>query len=189
VHPATPVKELPAKGGKASTTAEVAKTPPASIKPASPARPVLPPDVGTVTGLHIPRYVSLKTDDVNMRAGPAPRFPILWTYKRLGLPVKIEREFDTWRLVEDMDGVKGWLHQATLSGRRGFVITGDTPRELRASASEDADAVAILKPNVVGRLRGCAAGAAWCEVEVAGYRGWLRRDWFWGTDPGEAVQP
>jgi len=179
VHPAAPVSAPPVKPAPA----------PAKGKPAPPPKPKLPADVGPVTGLHIPRYVTLKTDDVNMRKGPAMRFPISWTYKRVGLPIRIVGEWDVWRAVEDIDGEKGWVNQATLSGRRGFLITGDTPRQLRVSASEDADSVAILKPGVVGRLRGCAAGAAWCEVEVAGYHGWLKRDWFWGSDPGEAVQP
>ncbi len=157
--------------------------------PAKPAPPPVPADVGTNTGLHLPRYASLKSDDVNMRVGPAERYPVIWTYKRRELPVRIEREFDIWRLVEDMDGVKGWVHQATLTGRRTFVITGTTDRTMRADASETADAVAILKPGVVGRIRSCEAGKDWCQVQVADYRGWLPRSDMWGVDPGEAVGP
>ena len=157
--------------------------------PAKPAPPPVPADVGTNTGLHLPRYASLKSDDVNMRVGPAERYPVIWTYKRRELPVKIEREFDIWRLVEDMDGVKGWVHQATLTGRRTFVVTGLADRTMRADASETADAVAILKPGVVGRIKSCEAAKDWCQVQVADYRGWLQRADIWGVDPGEAVGP
>jgi SH3-like domain-containing protein len=154
-----------------------------------PAKPPVPPDVGTVTGLHLPRYASLKTDDVNMRSGPGSRYPVQWTYKRRELPVRIEREFDIWRLVEDMDGIKGWVHQATLTGRRTFVITGTDPHTMRADPSDSAAAVAVLKPGVVGRIKSCDANAAWCAVQVGDYRGWLARADFWGTDAGEAVAP
>ncbi len=158
-------------------------------KPAAPPKPVIPADQGTVTGLHLPRYASLKTGDVNMRTGPGARYPVVWTYKRFELPVRIEREFDIWRLVEDMDGIKGWVHQATITGRRTFVVTGADPRTMRAEARDDAAAVAILKPGVVGRIKSCDANAAWCQVQVGDYRGWLARADFWGSDAGEAVAP
>jgi len=165
VHPKTPV----ASPKTAANAAPVAKP---AAKPAAPAKPALPADVGPVSHLHLPRYVSLRSDEVNMRAGPAERFPILWVYRRKELPVKIEREFDIWRLVEDMDGIKGWMHQATLAGKRTLVITGTEDRTLRADANDSAEAVAVLKPGVVGRIRACAAGADWCQVEAGGYRGW-----------------
>ena len=178
----------------AARKAVVRKEPPVvapmvAAGPAKPAAPAVPADVGTNTGLHLPRYASLKSDDVNMRVGPAERYPVIWTYKRRELPVKIEREFDIWRLVEDMDGVKGWVHQATLTGRRTFVITGADDRTLRSDASETAEAVAVLKPGVVGRVKACEAGKAWCQVQVGDYRGWLQRTEIWGVDPDEVVAP
>jgi SH3-like domain-containing protein len=124
-----------------------------------------------------------------MRSGPGERYPVLWVYRRREMPVKIEREFDIWRLVEDMDGTKGWMHEATLTSRRGFIVTGTDPRIMRADASDTADAVAVLKPGVIGRLRSCDKDAAWCQVQVQDYRGWLKRTDFWGADPDEVVQP
>ncbi len=170
--------------------AQAAVPAPAEVKPApKPEPPAAPVNLGTNTGLPLPRYASLKSDDVNMRVGPAERYPVIWTYKRRELPVKIEREFDIWRLVEDMDGIKGWVHQATLTGRRTFVITGTQNRTMRADASETADAVAVLKPGVVGRVKSCDAGRAWCQVQVQDYRGWLQRSDVWGVDPDEVVTP
>jgi SH3-like domain-containing protein len=172
-----------------------APAPKAPAKPApkpaakAPSKPALPANVGTNTGLPLPRYASLKTDDINMRSGPGARYPVLWTYKRRELPVRIEREFDVWRLVEDMDGVKGWVNGATLTGRRTFVVTGTEPATLRAAATDTSEAVAILKPGVVGRLHRCDAVATWCEVQAGGYRGYLPRSAFWGTDAGEAISP
>ncbi len=109
-----------------------------------------------------------------------------WVYHRRDLPVQIQREFEVWRLIEDQDGVKGWVHQATLTGRRGFVVRGKD-QTLRRTASDDAAPVALLKPGVVGRIRACDTTATWCEVQVGDYRGFLRRDAMWGISAGEAV--
>ena len=35
---------------------------------------------GPVTGLEIPRFVSLKSDDVNLRIGPSTNYPIMQKY-------------------------------------------------------------------------------------------------------------
>lgn len=150
--------------------------------------PVRPEDVpkGTSTGLPLPRFASLRTDDVNMRRGPGTRYPIEWVYHRRLLPVEIEREFEVWRLVEDPDGVKGWVHQATLSGRRGFIIRGKMQTMVDAP-HDGAAAVARLEPGVVGRLRACTAESDWCRVQVGDHHGWLKREQFWGSFAGEAV--
>ena len=79
---------------------------------------------GSNTGLPLPRFAALRSDEVNLRAGPGTRYPIQWVYKRRELPVEILREFEVWRLVQDPEGIKGWVHQATLTGRRSFIVTG-----------------------------------------------------------------
>lgn len=115
-----------AAGALAATGAAALPTPdPAAAAAQAPAGPDL--SKGTVTGLPLPRYASLRADEVNMRAGPGRRFPILWVYHRRGMPIKVEREFDVWRLVEDQTGQKGWMQQATLSGGRDFLIPGEPP--------------------------------------------------------------
>ncbi len=129
----------------------------------------------------------MKTDEVNLRSGPGLRYPIEWVYKRRDLPVEIQREFEVWRLVADSEGVKGWVHQATLVGRRTFVVK-DAEQTLRDDAKPDASPVALLKPGVIGRIRNCDAKADWCQVQVGEYRGWLPRTAFWGSYPGEAIQ-
>lgn len=161
-----------------------------TAKPAAPAAPAKPAEaqkpVGT--GLPLPRFAALRTDDVNMRTGPGFRYPITWVYKRRDLPMEIEREFEVWRLVQDPDGIKGWVHEATLTGRRTFLIQG-ADATLRAKPDDDAAAVAILNVGVIGRIRSCDAGSAWCQVQVRDYSGYLKRSQFWGTLPNEVVAP
>ena len=54
--------------------------------------------------LPLPRFVSLKSAEVNLRTGPGTRYPIEWVYKRRALPVEIIAEFDNWRRVRDWEG-------------------------------------------------------------------------------------
>ncbi len=158
----------------------------AAPAPAEPPAPVIDPTKGSVTGLAIPRFMSLRFDDVNLRVGPGTRYPIDWVYHRRDLPVEILRELEDWRLVQDQDNIRGWVRAPTLSPRRAFSVR-ESDHVLRASAADDAAAVARLKPGVVGRVRLCAAASLWCEVEVATYRGWLKRQDIFGVYPGEQI--
>ena len=161
--------------------------PPAATKTAQPEK--LPdPDKTDGASAKLPRFASLRSDEVNMRAGPGTRYRIDWVYKRRDLPVEIEREFDVWRWVRDADGIQGWVHQATLMGRRSFVVQ-KAEATLRSEASDSASVVAILKPGVIGRIRSCEASSDWCNVQTGSYRGYLRRGQFWGALPDEAINP
>ena len=181
----------PGQGRPGPARPAPARSPAAAVPVAEPAPPPPVLDKGSNTGLPLPRWSALRTEEVNLRTGPGTRYPIDWIYKRRDLPVKVEREFDVWRLVALPDGTKGWVSGATLVTHRTFSVVGAAAipeRAMRAAASEDAAVVARLKPGVIGRIRACDAGAAWCQVQVGEYRGWLQRNAFWGTDPGEAVQ-
>ncbi len=43
-------------------------------------------NVGKETGLEIPRYVSLKSDDANIRVGPSKNYPIEIKYIKKNYP-------------------------------------------------------------------------------------------------------
>ncbi len=75
----------------------------------------------TTSGLPVPRYVSLKSDHVNVRAGPTKDNDVAWVYTRSGLPVEITAEFENWRRVRDSEGAEGWVYHSLLSGRRTAV--------------------------------------------------------------------
>lgn len=184
-HGVTHAQKPPPKPAVTTHAAPPAPAPPAP-PPEPPKQPEPEANKGTSTGLPLPRFAAMRSDEVNLRAGPGTRYPIDWVYKRRDLPVEIEREFDVWRLVQDPDGIKGWVHEATLTGRRSFIVAG-AEATLRREAQDTASAVALLKPGVIGQIRSCAAGSDWCRVQAGEYRGWLKRSQFWGTLPGEAI--
>lgn len=143
-----------------------------------------PPPPGR-TGLPLPRFVSLRAAEVNLRAGPGTRYPIDWVYRRSGMPVEIIDEFDTWRRIRDWQGTEGWIHQSMVQGRRSVLITGQL-RTLRRKPEAEAPGVAQLEAGVVGTLEGCRGD--WCEIAAGGYSGWLPRNTFYGLYPGEEMK-
>jgi SH3-like domain-containing protein len=159
---------------------------PAPIPDPVPEKPA-EPTKGSVTGQPLPRYAALRADEVYMRLGPGKRYPIEWVYKRRDLPMRIEREFEEWRLVRDQENTKGWVHQATLAPRRTAVVIGGE-QIMRHDARDDAAPVARLKPGVIVRLRSCDAASDWCQTQIQDYRGWMKRSEVWGMLPGEGIQ-
>lgn len=137
----------------------------------------------------VPRFVSLRADDVNLRTGPGSRYPVEWVYHRKGLPVEIVAEFDQWRQVVDSQGTKGWVHQRMVTGTRNVVIEG-MQRVLRQSADKAATPVARLDPGVIAHLLACRD--AWCQIEVQNgggdVKGWLGRNEIWGVLPDEVIK-
>lgn len=166
------------------------------VPPAATGRPEHPPERpadaprGPVSGLPLPRFAATRSDDVNIRTGPGARYPVEWVLKRRDMPLEIIREHDVWRRVRDWQGTEGWVQTGLLTGRRTFVIVGEAAT-LRRRADANADAVARLQPGVIGRIRECAAGNAWCEVQVVSagdtLRGFLPRSAFWGSYRGEPI--
>jgi SH3-like domain-containing protein len=184
-HSGKPGKAQGAKGPAAADP----KAHPASPAVVAPALPKEPPVAASgEPGLKLPRFAALKTDETNLRRGPGQRYPIEWVYKRRDLPMQVEREYDVWRYVRDPEGIQGWVHQVTLSERRTFMVK-DKDATLRADPKDTATPVATLQVGVIGRLRECDNGSLWCQVQVGGFKGYLRREQLWGLLPDEVVGP
>jgi len=139
------------------------------------------------SGLPLPRFVSLRADEVNLRTGPGVQYPVDWIFRKSGLPLEVIAEYQSWRKVRDQEGALGWVHQSVLSGRRTMVVTGAV-QTIRRRADETAAVVARAEGGVIGRLMECPDGGTWCQVDVDGFKGWLPRTAFWGVLDGETVK-
>ena len=146
---------------------------------AAPAAPVRAAEAS----LPVPRFVSLRSDEVNVRTGPGVRYPIDWVFVRKTMPVEVLAEVDTWRKVRSLDGTEGWVHQSMLTGRRTAIVIGGETRSLHQRNDPATPTIAQLEPGVIGGLLECRD--AWCRLEVGGQKGWLPRDQLWGVLPTE----
>jgi SH3-like domain-containing protein len=147
-------------------------------------------DANPITsGLPVPRFVSLKSDHVNVRVGPTKDNDVSWIYTRSSLPVEITAEFENWRRIRDSEGSEGWVYHSLLSGRRTVVVVPKarddlTPLYDRADATSAV--AAKLEAGVLANVRRCQGG--WCRISGSGFDGWIEQQRLWGVYPDEKVE-
>ncbi|MEP4377956.1 MAG: SH3 domain-containing protein [Alphaproteobacteria bacterium] len=139
------------------------------------------------SGLPIPRWVSIRAKEANLRTGPGARYPIDWVLQRRSLPAEVVGEFENWRQIKVQDGTVGWVHKSMLSGKRMATVTAARVRVLQAPGG-DAPVAAFVEDGVIVALDGCEA--TWCRIAIAshGVEGWIARSALWGIYDGETVK-
>ena len=144
---------------------------------------------GSVSGLPVPRFVSLKSDRVNVRSGPNKDQEVRWVYTRAGMPVEVTAEFENWRRIRDWEGAEGWVYHSLLSGKRTAVVVPNSKDELvplYEHADIEATEAARLQSGVVGALKSC--DGTWCQFAGKNFDGWIRQERLWGAYPNEKVE-
>lgn len=137
---------------------------------------------GPVTNLPIPRYVSLKAEEGNVRRGPSLSHRIDWVFTRRNMPLLVTGEYGHWRRVKDRDGQGGWVHYSLLSGVRHVIVESDlTPLRVKPDTGSPVNAYA--EAGVVARLGNCSLD--WCRIVVDGRKGWVEKRTLWGVRPEE----
>lgn len=126
-----------------------------------------------------PYWAAIKVDEAFMRVGPSATYPIDWVYRRQGLPLRVIRVNQGWRLVEDSDGIQGWISASLLTRARGAIVIGEGLAPLRVEGSASARVRWNLEPGVVGQLGDCTGG--WCAFDVAGHAGFVEQARLWGA--------
>jgi SH3-like domain-containing protein len=149
-----------------------------------PAPAAAEPAFGPVTRMPLPRFVSLKTE-ANARRGPGIDHRVDWILKRRGMPLQVVAEFDNWRKVIDADGTGGWVHYTLLRGTRTVVVRAPQAA-LREAPAAEAALVAFAEQGVIGELEHCTRD--WCEIEAAGYEGWIAKADIWGVGADEVIE-
>lgn len=157
----------------------------APLKSDKPPEKQCQPDIGCVTNLPLPRFVSLKGSEGNARRGPGLTHRIDWVFTRAGMPLRITAEYENWRRVEDSEGAGGWVHYSLLSGVRAALVTLDMA-ELHDAPEANSPVVAQAELGVVGRLLEC--NSDWCRVSFDGTRGWVLKTALWGVKADEIIE-
>lgn len=139
-------------------------------------------DRGKVTNLPIPRYVSMKASEGNVRRGPSLSHRIDWVFRRRDMPLEIVDEFGHWRRVQDRDGVGGWMHYSLLSGVRTVIVEEDMVA-LRIKPDDGAPISARAEAGVIAELDECLTD--WCRIRADRQKGWVRKSALWGVGADE----
>ena len=142
----------------------------------------------TTSGLPIPRFVSLKSDRVNVRGGPDKDHDVAWIYTRVGWPVEITAEFENWRRIRDSDGTEGWVYHSLLSGKRMAAVQLKSKTDLAplyAAPDGKSAVIAQLQFGVLGAIKRCTG--TWCQLSGDGFDGWIEQNRLWGVYPDEKI--
>ena len=134
---------------------------------------------GSVTGLDIPRFVSLKSNDANIRVGPSVNYPIKLKYVFQNLPLEIIDEFDVWRKSRDHEGNIGWVHKSLIKGDRFILVIHNTNKDVKLYNIPNGKIIGIIKKNNILDLNLCILN--WCKVTQNKFSGWLLKKNIWGV--------
>lgn len=138
---------------------------------------------GSVTGLEIPRFVSLKSNDVNIRVGPSVNYPIKLKYIFQNLPLEIIDEFDVWRKIKDHEGNIGWIHKSLIKGER-YILTGNMINtDIKLYSRPNGKVKGLIKNKNVLELKSCTLN--WCKVSKNSLGGWVLKKNIWGIYKSE----
>lgn len=132
----------------------------------------------------VPRFVSFRPNEVNVRVGPGPNYPVEWIYLKAGFPMEVIAEFDTWRKVRDLEGIEGWVHQSMLTSKRHAIIRGTEALMFAKEDSKSPPLVRLQQGVVVDLLR---CRGEWCQVRIYDFKGWVQRPFLWGIYPQEEL--
>ena len=140
--------------------------------------------------LSIPRFVSLKMGEVNLRTGPGSRYPIKFVYRKKNYPMEIIDEHELWRQVREIDGTIGWVHRRMLTGVRYVLLKTDA--DVFKKPDESSKVRAFVTKDVLGKVESCPKKSEFCELEFEfndkKIKGWVKRSSLYGIYPNETIK-
>ncbi len=140
-------------------------------------------DTGKETGLEIPRYVSLKSNDSNIRIGPSMNYPIEIKYILKNYPLKVLEEYEEWRKVEDFEKNIGWIHKSLISGNRTGIVLSKDNKNIELLNTLNGNVVGEIGKGNIVNLEKCKID--WCLVSVEKFKGWMNKNYIWGVKQDE----
>ena len=142
-------------------------------------------DIGKETGLEIPRYISLKSSDANIRVGPSMNYPIKIKYIIKNYPLKVLEEYEDWRKVEDYKNNIGWIHKSLISGNRTGIVLSKDNKNIELLNTLGGNVIGEIGKNNIINLEKCKID--WCLVSSGNFRGWMDKKYIWGVKQNEII--
>ena len=136
-------------------------------------------NIGSDTGLKIPRYVSTKSDDSNIRVGPSINYPIVLKYITKNYPLLVIEEYDDWRKIIDLNDNLGWIHKSLIKGERNAVINHSEKKIVKIYNIPGGKNIGEIHTRNVVRLDKCIVN--WCFILIEKYKGWVKKEYLWGV--------
>ena len=126
-------------------------------------------------------FASLRANETNVRSGPGQNYPIKFTFKMRGIPVRVISEYDNWNEIEDFEGQSGWVTQSLLTKKRTLLVRiTKSFSNMHSKPSEKSRVIYRLENNVVGDYLKCVDD--WCGIKVENKKGWVQKADIFGDD-------
>ena len=142
--------------------------------------------LGTETGFKLPRYVSLKSNDSNLRVGPSVNYPIKLKYVIANIPIEIIDEYKDWRKINDYEGKEGWLHKSLLQGYRFALISAPYQESVQVYHKPKGDVIGKIGNKNIVKINKCLKN--WCLIKYKQYKGWVNKINLWGIYKEEMIK-
>ena len=128
------------------------------------------------------KYIYLRANQVNLRAGPSTKYPINWVIRKKGEPLKFLTSFYQWIKVQNINGHQGWLQVPMITTKYMYgVIVNKNHRPITAYAMANLKSrkVVKLEPGVRVRVLKCIENK-WCKIRVNKFKAWITSENLWG---------
>ena len=134
---------------------------------------------GDFSGKPLPRFISIKSSESNLRVGPNKDYPIILKYTYKNLPLMVIEEFDKWRKVIDWENNVGWIHLSLLSNKRFGIIKEKKDKYADVYAKPNNHLIGKIGSGNIVKINKCID--IWCEIKVDKYGGWINKTNIWGA--------
>ncbi len=140
-------------------------------------------NIGVETGLEIPRFVSLKSNETNIRVGPSKNYPILLTFIKENYPVVVVDEYNEWRKIKDFKDNSGWLHKSLIKGERNGIILSLNKKKVGVFNTISGKKIGEISEENIVNIKKCKV--SWCLIQFQKYKGWVNKKYIWGVKSDE----
>ena len=137
------------------------------------------------TGLKIPRFLSTKTSESNLRVGAGENYPIILVYQKENIPLEIIEEYYDWRKINDYEGNTGWLHERLLKGNRYVLINTPYRESAQIYGKPQGKIIGKIGNKNIVKIKICLN--KWCKITIEEHEGWINKNNLWGVYKDELL--
>ena len=142
-------------------------------------------EIGSETGYDIPRYVSLKSNQTNLRIGSSTNYPIILKYVIENYPVEVIDEFNSWRKIIDFENNTGWIHETLLKGQRFAIILPSAKISAEVYSKPEGTKVGVIGRRNIVKINKCIVD--WCQIMFQNNYSWIPKKKLWGVYLNEEI--
>ncbi|MFW2367183.1 MAG: SH3 domain-containing protein [Desulforhopalus sp.] len=129
------------------------------------------------TPLLAAEYLSVTTDNANVRTGPGTNYPASMELF-LGYPLKVLKTQGEWYKITDFENDTGWIHKSIVKKNNSVIVNAQKSLNMRSGGSTKDSIIADVERGVV--LTRLEKKGKWTKVRhSSGTSGWVYSPLIW----------